>query len=337
MQVDRQVAPDELFAENPLSDEARAFVNVSRGTALDIMHGRDRRLLALVGPCGPDEAKMSDGTRAPLEYLRQLGVIAQDPTIRDNIFVVARFNMGKPRSALGPPGLDYINPKLAHRLTRDAAETMTPLAMEFMNRDQIARYEPMTTVAWPGARDVTSTGLKRTLSAYPGLPLPIKHSNLDTGIGTALAAMKTIGARHEGVDITMGDGCLGRYVGATPGNQNTGVIYRGTNKMTTDEFMAGLRDTEAQLADARIFGMADFHGVVKTVATRQEALDAYIKYVASGQSTSRGVVIESYLVEGSSAIDRKPEPGKSEYDPCSSIAATADSLVRLAEAHARTR
>ena len=74
------VTPAALAEELPLPESSAAFIQRSRQTVEDILAGRDRRLLVVVGPCSihdPDPA---------LDYAAQLKAASTDT--EDALFLV---------------------------------------------------------------------------------------------------------------------------------------------------------------------------------------------------------------------------------------------------------
>ncbi|HSH71248.1 MAG TPA: 3-deoxy-7-phosphoheptulonate synthase, partial [Deferrisomatales bacterium] len=90
------VAPEDLKRVFPLNDQTAEFVADSRRAFLDVMHGRDPRLVAVVGPCSIHEAT------AALDYARRLAGLAAE--LKDQLLVVMRVYFEKPRTTVGWKG-----------------------------------------------------------------------------------------------------------------------------------------------------------------------------------------------------------------------------------------
>ena len=75
------------------------LVEKSRAAIADILHGRDDRLVVVVGPCS-----IHDHDQA-IEYARRLKVAAD--ALRDDLLIVMRVYFEKPRTTVGWKG--YIN------------------------------------------------------------------------------------------------------------------------------------------------------------------------------------------------------------------------------------
>src|SRR5262249_49713125 len=98
------LSPAALLDELPLTDDATATVERSRGEVRAVLDGEDDRLLVIAGPCSVHD------TRAALEYAGQLR------DIRDrhhgDLLIVMRVYFEKPRTVTGwkrlinDPGMD---------------------------------------------------------------------------------------------------------------------------------------------------------------------------------------------------------------------------------------
>jgi len=64
------ISPALLQYEHPADDAVQAFIERSRGAVADVVHGRDARLLAVVGPCSIHDADQA------LEYAGRLRALA---------------------------------------------------------------------------------------------------------------------------------------------------------------------------------------------------------------------------------------------------------------------
>src|SRR5213594_4823591 len=91
------VAPRVIKGELPGSDALYEVVVRARATIRDIIAGRDRRLLAVVGPCSIHDPE------AALDYAGRLGALAE--RLADKLFVVIRVYFEKPRTTVGWKGL----------------------------------------------------------------------------------------------------------------------------------------------------------------------------------------------------------------------------------------
>src|SRR6476620_2348473 len=123
------LSPAALLDELPLTDDATATVERSRGEVRAVLDGEDDRLLVIAGPCSVHD------TRAALEYASQLHR-ARDRHQGD-LLIVMRVYFEKPRTVTGwkglinDPGMDgghdvYCGLRTARQLLRDIVATGLP-------------------------------------------------------------------------------------------------------------------------------------------------------------------------------------------------------------------
>src|SRR5450631_4167430 len=93
------ITPALLQERVPVRDDTLALVASSRGTIADVLHGRDDRLIVVVGPCS-----IHDHDQA-LEYGHRLKCVADE--LRGELVIVMRTYFEKPRTTVGWKG--YIN------------------------------------------------------------------------------------------------------------------------------------------------------------------------------------------------------------------------------------
>ena len=96
-QLDPIPAPRYFLKELPLTDEMSDLVLTSRQEIRDVLHGRDDRLLAIVGPCSIHDPK------AAHEYAEKLAAVKRE--LEDRLVIVMRVYFEKPRTTIGWKGL----------------------------------------------------------------------------------------------------------------------------------------------------------------------------------------------------------------------------------------
>ncbi|MEX2304825.1 MAG: 3-deoxy-7-phosphoheptulonate synthase, partial [Waddliaceae bacterium] len=89
--------PEELIQEFPLSTEDKDFVEQSRKTICQILEGKDRRKLIIVGPCS-----IHDLTSAK-EFAEKFSELSSQ--VSDQFFMVMRTYFEKPRTVFGWQGI----------------------------------------------------------------------------------------------------------------------------------------------------------------------------------------------------------------------------------------
>jgi len=334
------ISPALLQDELPVAPDIQALVEKSRAAIGDILHGRDDRLLAVVGPCS-----IHDHDQA-LEYAQMLKRAAD--ALQNELFVVMRVYFEKPRTTVGWKG--YINdPRLdgsfrineglrrARELLLDVNALGLPAGTEFL--DLLSPQYIADLIAWGaiGARTTESQSHRQLAS---GLSCPIGFKNgTDGGVQIAADAIVAARASHAFMGMTkMGMAAIFE----TRGNDTAHVILRGGKKgpnydsAAIEESCAALRKAglrEQVMVDCSHANSGKSH------LRQRDVADDLAQQLTRGEKRIVGVMIESNIEEGRQ--DLKPgvalRHGVSITDACLSWAQTEPVLDALAEAVRRRR
>ncbi len=318
----------------PVPPEAQNLVESSRAAISDVLHGRDDRLVVVVGPCS-----IHDHDQA-LTYAHLLK--AEADRLGGELLVVMRTYFEKPRTTVGWKG--YINDphldgsfaineglELARQLLLDVLAVGLPVGTEFL--DLLSPQFISDLVSWGaiGARTTESQSHRQLAS---GLSCPVGFKNgTDGGIKVASDAILAAQAGHAFMGMTkMGQAA----VFETRGNADCHVILRGgkaTNYSAADVQAAcdllkanGLR--EQVMIDVSHANSSKQHARQITVAADVAA------QIAAGDRRITGIMIESHLQEGRQDIvpGQALKHGVSVTDACISFAQTVPVLNELAAA-----
>jgi 3-deoxy-7-phosphoheptulonate synthase len=329
------ISPALLQDELPVPAATLALVEEARARIADVLHGRDDRLVVVVGPCS-----IHDHDQA-LEYAGRLTAAAQ--ALQDDLLVVMRVYFEKPRTTVGWKG--YINdPRLdgsfrineglrrARELLLEIGGLGLPIATEFL--DLLSPQYIADLIAWGaiGAR-TTESPSHRQLASGLSCPLGFKNGT-DGGMQVAADAIVAARARHAFMGMTkMGMAAIFE----TRGNDDTHVILRG-GKQGPNYDAASVAACCAALkaAGQREQVMIDCsHANSNKSHQRQVDVARDIAgQLAQGESRIIGVMIESHLEEGRQ--DLKPgvplRHGVSITDACLGWTQTGPVLEFLAQA-----
>ena len=296
--------PGILMEEFPLTEKSSTTVARGREQAADILHGRDDRMLVVVGPCSIHDPA------AALEYATRLHPLADQ--LAGELLVVMRVYFEKPRTTVGwkglinDPRLDesfVINEGLRHarRILCEVNEIGLPAGCEFL--DPITPQFLADLVAWGaiGAR-TSESQVHRELAS--GLSMPVGFKNATGGgIQAAIDGMGSAAHPHHFLSVTKQG--VAAIVGTT-GNRDTHVILRGGEAGPTYDD-ATLARTRAQLEAAglpRRMMVDCSHGNSAKDWSRQPGVAADIaRAIADGADDVMGVMLESFLVDGSQRYD----------------------------------
>ena len=331
------IAPSTLSQHLPLSPRAAQTVLAARRALRDILAGRDRRLICVVGPCSIHDPS------AAREYADKLGELAS--RVAQDVLVVMRSYFEKPRTTVGwkglvnDPGLDNsyrINDGLhiARGLLLAINELGLPVGTEFL--DPISPQYMADLVAWGaiGAR-TTESQVHRELAS--GLSCPIGFKNgTDGSVQVAVDAVQAASHPHNFLGVTKAGTVA---VIATAGNPDCHVILRGGTKEPNFGAAAVKAAAERMVAaGVRPNLIIDVsHANSRKDHQRQITVtDDVAAQITAGEQRIVGVMIESFLIAGRQ--DARPGQsltyGQSITDACINWDDTVKLLQRLATAAA---
>ncbi len=297
------ITPRALKEKYPLTPQAEKTVVAGRQAAQDILHGRDDRLLVVVGPCS-----VHDYAQA-IAYARKLARLREE--VGDRLEVQMRVYVDKPRTTVGwrgylmdpdMTGANDINRglELTRKLMLEVSELGLPVATELL--DPFAPQYLFDVVAWSclGAR-TTESQTHRVMASAVSAPIGFKNG---TGGGIKLAVDAIVAAASPHAFFTVdddGQACIMN----TRGNPDGHIILRGGRggpnyapqfvKEAADLMKAaGL--TPAVMVDCSHANSGSDH-------TRQNLVwRDVMQQRRSGQAALRGVMIESNLQPGKQSI-----------------------------------
>ncbi len=328
------INPALLQERVPLEDDTLAFVEASRRSIADVLHGRDDRLIVVVGPCSIHDHEQA------LDYGHRLKAVADE--LRGELLIVMRAYFEKPRTTVGWKG--YINdPHLdgsfaineglerARRLLLELTTLGLPLGTEFL--DLLSPQYISDLVSWGaiGARTTESQSHRQLAS---GLSCPVGFKNgTDGSLKVAADAILAARAPHAFMGMTkMGVAAIFE----TRGNPDCHVILRGGKAPNYDAAHVAQACAALRAAGVREQVMIDVsHANSSKQHRRQIEVAADVaEQVAAGERRITGVMIESHLEDGRQDLvpGVAPARGVSITDACISFAQTVPVLQALARA-----
>lgn len=343
-QLDPIPAPRAFLRELPLTEEMSDLVLRSRQEIRDVLHGRDDRLLVIVGPCSIHDPK------AAREYAERLAAVNRE--LNDRLVIVMRTYFEKPRTTIGWKGL--INDPdldgrfnirkgmwLARKVLTDVLSLGLPTAIEWL--DPITPQYLCDLICWGaiGARN-TESQVHRELASGLSMPIGFKNST-DGSIKAAADSCYTSAFEHHFLSINLD----GRVISAeTKGNPDCHLVLRGSShgpNYDPESVAAALEALKASKAS----GPSE-HGLVIDAAhgncgkdenREAEVVEEIAARIADGEQGILGVMMESFLKGG----HQKPAPldqlvyGQSITDACVPWERTERLLHTLADAVATRR
>jgi 3-deoxy-7-phosphoheptulonate synthase len=329
------IPPAILMEEYPLKESGAELISNSRSAIVECLHGKDDRLVVVVGPCSIHDSD------AALEYAQHLKALSDQ--LADDLLIIMRVYFEKPRTIVGWKGLindpyldgSYaINDGLrkARKLLCNITELGLPSATELL--DTITPQFIGDLISWGaiGAR-TTESQVHRELAS--GLSVPVGFKNgTDGNIRIAVDALRA--ASHEHCFLSVTKNGLSAIV-TTGGNPDCHAILRGGNQGPNYE-QDQVSAIAAQLDELNLSPrlMVDCsHGNSQKDPSRQPLVAKTIADdIAAGTDNIFGLMLESHLVGGRQ--DLKPgcelTYGQSITDGCLSWEETVPVLEGLAKA-----
>jgi 3-deoxy-7-phosphoheptulonate synthase len=326
------INPALLQERVPVRDDTLALVEASRARIADVLHGRDDRLIVVVGPCS-----IHDHDQA-IEYGQRLKHEAD--RLQGELLIVMRTYFEKPRTTVGWKG--YINdPHLdgsfaineglerARRLLLDLTTLGLPTGTEFL--DLLSPQYIADLIGWGaiGARTTESQSHRQLAS---GLSCAVGFKNgTDGSIKIAADAILAARAPHAFMGMTkMGVAAIFE----TRGNDDCHIILRGGKAPNFDAAHVASTCDTLRSAGLREQVMIDVsHGNSSKQYQRQIAVaNDVAAQIGGGDRRIVGLMIESHLEEGRQDLvpGVAPKHGVSITDACIGFAQTVPVLDTLA-------
>lgn len=333
------ISPAALAEESPVDAAMAESIAAHRKSIADAIHGRDRRMLAIVGPCS-----IHDETAA-LEYAERLAALARE--LEDDLLLIMRVYFEKPRTTVGwkglinDPGMDggfEINEglRIARRILVGVAALGLPAANEFLDTIIGQYYADLISWGCIGARTVESQ-VHRQLAS--GLSMPVGFKNRTDGdSAVAIEAMLAAAHPHVFPSLTR-EGAPA--VLATSGNRDTHVVLRG-GANGPNYSASHLRNVRAKLMAAtlptRVLIDCSHANSGKDPARQPLVAKDLAHRLAMGEAGLLGIMLESHLRGGRQDLGADGKPtvyGQSITDACLGWEETADTLRAFARSIAK--
>ncbi|MEO1133086.1 MAG: 3-deoxy-7-phosphoheptulonate synthase [Cyanobacteria bacterium J06639_1] len=329
-------SPETLHEVFPLDCEVTELVTRTRSRIRDIIADRDRRLLAIVGPCSIHDVD------AALEYGQKLLPLRQE--LSDRLEIVMRVYFEKPRTSVGWKGLindphldnSYdINTGLrrARSLLLDLAKMGVPAATELL--DPIVPQYIADLISWTaiGARTTESQTHRQMAS---GLSMPVGYKNATDGsLDSAINAILASRIPHHFLGIDMQGHAS---IVTTTGNPDGHLVLRGGRSgpnYDATHINAAAHTLAMHGLAARVMVDCSHGNSQKSHERQVTVLDAVAAEVETGLPPLMGVMIESHLVAGKQKLPDDLSTltyGQSITDACVDFETTATMLRSLASA-----
>jgi len=323
--IKRLPSPEEIVAELPLSDAARASVRAHREEVCAILSGADPRLLVVVGPCSAWPSP------AVLDYAERLHDLSQE--LASALKLVLRCYIQKPRTTRGWTGpVNQPDPfavpdiaagmRYARSMMASVVEMGLPIADEAVFTHNAKGFTELLTWVAIGARS-SEDQEHRIWASAQGFPVGLKNptgGSIPVGVNSVLAAQSQHTAVFDGYQVeTSGndDAHLILRGGATGPNYSLHDLYRARKLLLDSDVRNPALLVDASHDNCKIDGVK--HPDVQVDVVREVLSNLRVR--PELQDTVRGFLLESFLLPGNQKVERcTPESiergGLSITDPC---------------------
>lgn len=317
--------------ELPISEKAAELVHQTRQEIADLVHGKDNRLLVIIGPCSIHD------TQAALEYAERLLPLRK--RYEKELLIVMRVYFEKPRTTVGWKGL-INDPHLdgsfdinyglrqARKLLLTLNNMGMPASTEFLDMITPQYYADLISWGAIGAR-TTESQVHRELSS--GLSCPVGFKNgTDGNLKIAIDAIGAASHPHHFLSVTKtGHSAIVH----TAGNRDCHVILRGGKEPNYSSEHVKSAAEQLNQAGQTPKIMIDFsHANSRKDYTRQMVVAQDVaRQLRDGEDNIMGVMVESHLMEGRQ--DKPENYGQSITDACIGWESTEELLDLLAESN----
>jgi 3-deoxy-7-phosphoheptulonate synthase len=292
------MTPAALTKELPITATVNQTVTAGRETIENILAGKDRRLVVIVGPCS-----IHDKTAA-FDYAQRLSELREK--VAETLFVVMRVYFEKPRTSVGWKGL-INDPCLdgscnmenglreARRILLEIGEMGLPAATEMLETITPQYMADLISWACIGAR-TTESQIHREMASGLSMPVGFKNGtdgNLPSAINAIVASRQRqsfLGIDHEGRTCVV----------KTAGNQWSHLVVRGGKKPNYDPISveeARLSLIEKGLPEGLIVDCSHANSMKKfqgQAIVWKSVVDQHL----AGNTSLVGLMLESNLFEG---------------------------------------
>lgn len=330
-EVKELLPPIAHLYELPITAEASELVHQTRHEISDLVHGKDNRLLVIVGPCSIHDPK------AALEYAQRLLPLRKK--YEKELLIVMRVYFEKPRTTVGWKGLindphldGTFDINFGLRQARSLLLTLNnmgmPASTEFLDMITPQYYADLISWGAIGAR-TTESQVHRELAS--GLSCPVGFKNgTDGNLKIAIDAIGAASNPHHFLSVTKtGHSAIVH----TSGNPDCHVILRGGKEpnYSSEHVKAAVAQLEKAHKTPKLmidFSHANSH---KDYKRQMEVAQNVAEQIKNGENHIMGVMIESHLVEGRQ--DKPDTYGQSITDACIGWDTTEEMLALLADAN----
>lgn len=336
--IKKMPSPEEIRDQFPLSDDLKKLKTERDDIISQIITGKDDRFLVIIGPCS------ADNEDAVLEYLSRLANVAEK--IKDRVMVIPRVYTNKPRTTgEGYKGIasqpdptkapDLVEGLIAMRkLHLHAIETggMT-CADEMLYPENWGYVEDLLSYVAIGARSVEDQHHRLTVSGFDvasGMKNPTS-GDFSVMLNSVYAAQQPHQFTFAGYEVQTSGNPLAHTIlrGAVSKHGNTTQNYHYEDLIRLHE-----KYEKMNLLNPATIIDANHSNSNKDFSQQTRIIEEVLhnrKVSKDIKNLVKGVMVESYLVEGNQPISDHQTYGQSITDSCLGWDDTVHLLYTIAE------
>lgn len=324
-----------LMQQLPLMKNDAYFIEEIRRQINNIIHNRDDRLIAIVGPCSIHDTNLA------LHFAELLKKAIERH--KQELLIIMRVYFEKPRTSVGWKGFindPYLNEsyaindglRMARELLLQMTEMKVPAGTEFL--DPFIHKYISDFISWGaiGAR-TSESQIHRALAS--GLPMAIGFkNNTDGNIQVAVNAVYSARQTHHILDINEKGEAV---IIETSGNEDSHVVLRGSYRGANydeDCVLQTFNATSNNGLSPKLVVDCSHGNCQKNYVNQRIVVDNICQQIENNSQGIAGIMLESNLLEGNQPLKNVNELvyGKSITDACISWEETEYLLEKLATA-----
>ena len=296
-------APTVFRGKFPIPEKSATTIQKGREAIVDIINGKDNRLMVITGPCSIHDHAMA------IDYAKRLVEIQKE--VENELLIVMRVYFEKPRTIGGWKGLindPHINNSYAieeglekaRTILSEISEMGLATATEFL--DPIVPQYLADLVSWAaiGAR-TTESQTHREMASGLSMPVGFKNST-DGSIAVALNAVQSSRLPQHFLGIDK-DGQSS--VVSTTGNPHGHLVLRGGHdgpNYDAESVAKTISEIEKRGIEAAIVIDCSHANSNKDHNNQVPVMLNIVEQVKANPGKIKGVMIESNINEGNQAI-----------------------------------
>lgn len=307
VKVSPLISPQQLLLDVPRIDKETKTVTNGRKIIENVLDGKDKRILVVVGPCSIHDIGEAK------EYAHRLSDLSKK--VKDKIIIIMRCYFEKPRTSLGwkglcnDPHLDGSNDinnglRLSRALLKYNAGKGLLSATEYLSLITPQYLGDFIAYTAVGAR-TTESQEHRSLASGLSVPVGFKNGtsgNVDVAINAVLASR----TNHSFEGTTMFNGVA---IFETTGNPYTHIILRGGKRPNYEEetIKKVQQELKKQGLKENIIVDCSHDNSERDYKKQPLVFLEVIDQIIRGNRGIKGLMLESYIKSGNQKLNKKGE------------------------------